>query len=128
MRYLLDTHLLLWAAADPDRLPAAARKIIEDADHELHFSAASIWEIAIKSRLGRSDFLVDALGFHRALLHAGYVELPVRGEHAADVAELAPHHQDPFDRILVAQARREGLTLITGDPVVAQYPGMIMRV
>ncbi|MFC7623945.1 type II toxin-antitoxin system VapC family toxin [Microlunatus sp. GCM10028923] len=128
MRVLLDTHLLLWAAAEPDRLPAAAREIIEDAGHELIFSVASIWELAIKSGLGRADFLVDALGFQRALLHAGYVELPVRGEHAADVAELPPHHKDPFDRILVAQARAEGLTLVTSDPLVARYPGMIKQV
>lgn len=128
MRYLLDTHLLLWAAAEPDRLSAPARTIIESDDNELIFSSASIWEIAIKSGLGRSDFLVDSLAFHRALLNAGYDELPIHGEHAADVAELPPHHKDPFDRLLVAQARAEGITLVTSDPMVARYPGLIQQV
>lgn len=128
MRFLLDTHVLLWAAAEPDRLSVPARKIIETGENELLFSSASIWEIAIKSGLGRSDFLVDSLAFHRALIHAGYVELAIQGEHAADAAELPPHHKDPFDRLLVAQARAEGLTLVTSDAAVARYPGMIRRV
>lgn len=128
MRYLLDTHLLLWAAGDPDRLSSPARTIIESADNELIFSSASIWEVAIKASLGRSDFVVDPRGLHGGLLNAGYEELPVRGEHAAAVADLPPHHKDPFDRMLVAQARVETVTLVTSDALVARYAGSIMRV
>ncbi len=128
MRYLLDTHLLLWAAGDPDRLSSPARTIIESDDNELIFSSASIWEVAIKSGLGRSDFVVDPRALHGGLLNAGYEELPVRGEHGAIVADLPPHHKDPFDRLLVAQTSVEAVTLVTTDPLVARYSGSIIRV
>ncbi|WP_152363650.1 type II toxin-antitoxin system VapC family toxin [Microlunatus speluncae] len=128
MRYLLDTHLLLWAAGDPDRLSTPARLIIESDDHELMFSSASIWEVAIKSGLGRADFVVDPRALHSGLLKAGYEELPVLGLHAAVVTELPPHHKDPFDRLLVAQTSVEAVTLVTSDPLVARYDGSIIRV
>lgn len=123
MKYLLDTQLLLWAAAEPQRLSASARALFDDADNVLVFSAASIWEIAIKSSLGRADFSIDPRVFRRALLDNGYHELPIDGAHAAAVIDLPPLHRDPFDRLLVAQSRMEGITLLTADDQVARYPG-----
>lgn len=123
MKYLLDTQLLLWAAAEPQRLSASARALFDDADNVLVFSAASIWEIAIKSSLGRADFSIDPRVFRRALLDNGYHELPIDGAHAAAVIDLPPLHRDPFDRLLVAQSRMEGITLLTADEQVARYPG-----
>jgi PIN domain nuclease of toxin-antitoxin system len=128
MNLLLDTQLLLWAAGNGDRLSPDARSLIEDAANELVFSAASLWEIAIKRRLGRRDFQVDARILRRGLLDNGYSELPVAGEHAVAIDGLPPIHSDPFDRILVAQATIEGITLITSDRVVARYPGPVRKV
>lgn len=121
MILLLDTHLLLWAAYEPGWLSAEARQLIEDRSHELVFSAVSVWEVAIKSGLGREDFVADAHVLRRALLESGYAELGITGAHAAAVADLPPHHRDPFDRLLVAQARVEGITLITSDVTLARY-------
>lgn len=128
MRLLLDTHLLLWAAGEPERLPDAARALIGDAQNEPMFSAASLWEVAIKSGLGRADFRVEARLLRRGLLENGYDEMAVTGEHAVATADLPPIHKDPFDRILVAQAAAEGILLLTADPVVARYPGPIRKV
>ncbi len=128
MKLLLDTHLLLWAAGQPGRLPAPARDLLQDPEHQLLFSTASLWEIAIKSGLGRADFRADARLLRRGLLDNGYAELPIAGAHAVAVTVLPPIHKDPFDRMLVAQAAIEGVTLLTADPVVAQYPGPIQRV
>lgn len=128
MTLLLDTHLLLWAAGEPERLSPAARARIADPAETLFFSAASFWEIAIKAALGRADFVVEPRRPRRGLLDNGYAEMPVRSEHAVAVADLPPLHRDPFDRILVAQARIEGATLLTADAAVAAYPGPILRV
>ena len=128
MKLLVDTHLLLWAAGQPKRLPAAARKLIADTDNELMFSAASLWEIAIKRGLGRDDFTVDARVLRRGLLDNGYVELPIMSEHVVAIDSLPPLHKDPFDRLLIAQATIEGITLLTSDPVVAGYPGPVRKV
>lgn len=128
MKLLLDTHLLLWAAGAPDRLSGEARRWIEAPEHELLFSAASLWEIAIKSGLGRGDFQVDARLLRRGLLDNGYLELPITGAHAAAVTGLPPLHKDPFDRLLVAQAMTEGITLLTADARVARYPGPVRLV
>lgn len=128
MRLLLDTHLLLWVAATPDRLSPPAASAISDPANALVFSAASIWEVAIKQGLDRADFTADAGVLRRALLDNGYAELPVTGAHAAAVGVLPPIHRDPFDRLLVAQAHVEGVTLLTTDAVVARYPGPIQRV
>ena len=125
MKILLDTHLLLWAAGVPERLPASARALLEDAETEPIVSAASLWEITIKSGLGRADFSVDPRLLRRGLLEHGYFELDVTGAHATAVDLLPPIHKDPFDRILVAQAQIEGLTLLTTDETVARYPGPI---
>lgn len=128
MRLLLDTHVLLWAASDSPRLPMAARHLINSAENSLWFSAASVWEVAIKSGLGRNDFTVDPRMLHQALLQNDYNELAITGAHAAAVDLLPPTHNDPFDRILVAQAQIESLTLLTADEVVARYQGNIRLV
>ena len=128
MRLLLDTHLLLWAAAFPDRLSASARSLIEDPQHELHFSVASLWEVAIKFGLARDDFRADPRLVRRALLENGYSELPVMGSHAVAVDLLPSIHGDPFDRLLVAQAQIEAMTLLTADTKISRYPGPIQLV
>ena len=127
MKLLLDTHLLLWAAGEPKRLPKDIRSLLEDRDNELLFSAASLWEVAIKSGLGRKDFRVEARLLRRGLLDNGYSELPIVSDHVVAIESLPPIHKDPFDRVLVAQATVEGITLLTNDPVVAQYPGPIRK-
>jgi PIN domain nuclease of toxin-antitoxin system len=128
MRLLLDTHVFLWAAAESRRLSATAKSFFGEPDHELMFSAVSLWEIAIKTGRGRDDFRVDAGLLRRRLFDNGYVELPMTGAHAAALAGLPAIHKDPFDRMLVAQATVEGLTLVTSDPAVATYPGPIRLV
>ncbi len=125
MKILLDTHLLLWAAGQPNRLSAAARRLISDSRTELLFSAASIWEVVIKHGLGRSDFQIDARLLRRGLLDNGYSELPILSEHVVVVDSLPSIHKDPFDRLLVAQATVEGITLLTADSLVAAYPGPV---
>ena len=128
MKYLLDTHLLLWAAHAPERLSAQALVVFNNPEHELLFSAASIWEVAIKTGLGRDDFKVDVRVFRRGLLDNGYLELSISSAHAVFLTSLPALHKDPFDRMLVAQATAEGITLLTSDSVVASYPGPIQRV
>jgi PIN domain nuclease of toxin-antitoxin system len=128
VKLLLDTHLLLWAAGRPQRLSAPARELIESPEHTLLFSAASLWEITIKSGLGRDDFQVDVRLLRRGLRDNGYVELPISGDHVLTVTGLPPLHKDPFDRLLVAQAISEGIVLVTADATVAQYPGPIRLV
>ena len=128
MKLLLDTQILLWAAGRPDRLSAGARKLLSNPRNELLFSAASVWEIAIKNTLRREDFQVDPRLLRRGLLDNGYVELPVTSEHAANVDGLPPVHKDPFDRLLLAQALTEGITLLTGDAQLARYHGPVRKV
>lgn len=128
MKLLLDTHILIWAAGFPDRLPKEARALIEDVDNELIFSAASLWEVAIKNSLGREDFAVDARLLRRGLLDNGYNELPVASEHAVAIDGLPPIHRDPFDRLLIAQSMVEGITLLTADEIVSRYPGPIRKI
>jgi PIN domain nuclease of toxin-antitoxin system len=128
MKLLLDTHLLLWAAGQPARLPADARVLIETPENELFFSAASLWEVVIKRGLGREDFKVDARLLRRGLLDNGYSELPIASEHVVAIEGLPSIHKDPFDRILLAQAQVEGITLLTSDPTLAQYPGPVRLV
>lgn len=128
MKLLLDTHVLLWAAGSPAQLPPAVRALLEDPDNELVFSAASLWEITIKRSLGRPDFQVDARVLRRGLLDNGYLELAITSEHTVFIDSLPPIHKDPFDRILVAQATVEGITLLTSDALIAQYPGPIRTV
>ena len=124
MKYLLDTHVLLWAAAG--KLPEEALGLITDSSNELYFSAASLWEIVIKNSLGRDDFKVDPAVLRRGLLDAGYQELSVSGLHALAVADLPLLHKDPFDRVLLAQAKAEGITLLTFDAALADYAGPVL--
>lgn len=132
MKLLLDTHLLLLAAGSdvisPGKLSVEASTLIDDLSNELLFSAASIWEVTIKSSLGREHFKVEPHLLRRGLLDNGYTELPISSEHTLAVAGLPNIHKDPFDRLLVAQAIVEGITLLTCDPLVATYPGPIRKV
>lgn len=128
MNLLLDTHLLLWAASEPARLSAKARALLLDPANQLVFSSASLWEVSIKNGVERPDFNVDPRRLWRMLLVNGYRELPVASEHAVAVGELPPLHKDPFDRILVAQARVEGLMLLTADKAVAKYGEGVRKV
>jgi PIN domain nuclease of toxin-antitoxin system len=128
MRLLLDTHLLLWALAEPDRLDAATRTVLEDASNEVLFSAASLWEIAIKAGLGRSDFAFDPQQILRGALDTGFVELPVRSDAAVQVAKMPQHHRDPFDRLLIAQAMSEPVRFYTVDPLLPQYSELVTLV
>ena len=128
MTFLLDTHLLLWSISQSRRLSPQARLLIGDPANELLFSVASLWEVAIKSGRGRDDFQLDVRLFRRGLLANGYREFAVTGEHAVAIHGLPLLHKDPFDRMLVAQALVEGVTLLTADRPVAQYPGPVRRV
>ena len=128
MKLLLDTHLLLWSAGQPDRLSKEARALIEALDNELFFSSASLWEVVIKRGLGRDDFKVDARLLRRGLLDNGYSELPIGSQHVVAIDNLPAIHKDPFDRILVAQAQVEGITLLTTDTTVAKHSGPIRLV
>ncbi|MES2663226.1 MAG: type II toxin-antitoxin system VapC family toxin [Pseudomonadota bacterium] len=128
MKFLLDTHLLLWVAGQPQLLSKNAQAILELEKNQLFFSPASLWEIVIKNGLGRSDFQVNARLLRRALIDNGYSELPINSEHTLAVDSLASIHKDPFDRILIAQALVEGIVLLTTDDQVAQYPGPIQKV
>jgi PIN domain nuclease of toxin-antitoxin system len=128
MKILLDTHLLLWAAGEPRRLSRQTRALLDDPAHELLFSAASLWEVAIKRGLGRKDFTVDARLLRRGLLDNGYGELPISSDHVVATESLPPLHKDPFDRILVAQATIEGVILLTTDSLISKYPGPIRMV
>ena len=125
MRLLLDTHILLWALDDPGRLDLATRDLLEDAANEVLFSAASIWEIAIKVCLGRADFPVRPETIADSARATGFIELPVRAATAAQVANLPLHHRDPFDRLLVAQAMAEPARLFTADTKLAPYSELV---
>jgi PIN domain nuclease of toxin-antitoxin system len=128
MRFLLDTHLVLWSLLEPDRLSAQARALLQSRKTEPVFSTACLWEIGIKRALKKKGFEADARVLRRTMLEDGYEELPVLGQHAVEVDMLPLIHKDPFDRILIAQAMVEGITLLTADPVIARYPGPIRKV
>jgi PIN domain nuclease of toxin-antitoxin system len=128
VKLLLDSHLLVWVSSTSERLSSAARSLIRNSDNDLFFSAASVWELAIKQGSKKYDVNVDAALLRRGLLDNGYAELPVSSEHAVAIRTLPHLHKDPFDRILVAQATVEGITLLTADPIVARYPGPIRKV
>ena len=128
MRLLLDTHILLWALDQPARLDSGTRALLEDPANEVLFSAASIWEIAIKVRLGRADFPVRPDAIAQAARDTGFTELPVRADAAARVADMPLHHRDPFDRLLVAQAMAEPMRLYTADPLLPPYSDLVTLV
>lgn len=128
MKLLLDTHILLWAAQGVEHLPMDAQTLMNEPENELLFSVASLWEIVIKCGLGREDFKVDPRLLRRSLLDNDYRELPILSEHAVAIDALPPIHKDPFDRMLIAQATVEGITLLTADVQLAKYPGPVQRV
>lgn len=128
MNLLIDTHLLIWGAVAVQKLPPAAVTLMSDPDNQLHFSIASLWEIAITFAQGRPDFTVDPAPFRAGLLANGYLELPVEGRHCLAIPTLPPVHGDPFDRMLVAQAMTEGMQLLTADRRVAEYGGPVRMV
>lgn len=128
MKLLLDTHLILWAASSPERLSKKALDLLSDNENELFFSAANLWEITIKNGLGRADFKIDVSVLRRGLLDNGYSEIPITSQHAIAVSSLPDIHRDLFDRVLVAQAITEGITLLTADKLVGQYSGPIIDV
>ncbi len=121
MPFLLDTQVLLWAAQDSPRLSDRSRAILTDPDEDIAFSAASIWEIVIKSGLGRGDFMVDPSQLREAAIRAGLGEIAIRSPHVLGVTALPPRHRDPFDRLLLAQAQVEGRQLLTADTEVLAY-------
>ncbi|WP_172600136.1 type II toxin-antitoxin system VapC family toxin [Sulfuricystis multivorans] len=128
MNLLLDTHVALWAITDSPKLPKKAREMIESPKSSVWISAATVWEIAIKHSLGRGDMPVSSQDALRYFRESGYRFLPVEPEHAAAVEDLAAHHADPFDRILVAQALVEPMRLITHDPMMARYSDTIIEI
>lgn len=128
MRLLLDTHVLVWMTSESRRLSADARNLLGDPDNELLYSVVSLWELAIKYGLRRTEILLDPRAMRRELLDSGFVELDVTGEHVVAIGRLPPLHRDPFDRLLIAQSIIEGITLITADPIVARYPAPVRRV
>jgi PIN domain nuclease of toxin-antitoxin system len=128
MRFLLDTHFILWLPIGGRGIRRAARTLLEDSDNEFLFSAASLWEIALKRARNRSTYGFDVREIRLQMLQNGYEELPVMGTHVLAVDVLARIHKDPFDRLLIAQATIEGITLLTVDATIARYPGPIRKV
>lgn len=123
MRLLLDTHIFLWVVSDSERLKPPARRLIETAD-AVYVSAASIWEIAIKARLGKID--ADADELVAAIDASGFAELPVRAVHSAQVSRITRHHNDPFDHLLLAQAMTEPLRLLSADSTLRRYTDLVI--
>jgi PIN domain nuclease of toxin-antitoxin system len=128
LNILLDTHVALWAITDHPKLPEKAKNLILAPRSTVWISAVSLWEIAIKHGLGRGDMPISGQDALRYFRQAGYRFLGIEPEHAVAVEGLASHHQDPFDRLLVAQALVEPMRLITHDAVVARYSDTIMHI
>jgi PIN domain nuclease of toxin-antitoxin system len=128
MNLLLDTHILIWGATGDRRLSSRARALINDSDNRLWFSAASIWETAIKALLERPDFQYDVGQLRAGLLANGYKELAVEGRHAVAYRDIPARHRDPFDRLFIAQAISEGMTLLTADRALGEYGQSVLVV
>jgi PIN domain nuclease of toxin-antitoxin system len=118
---LLDTHIVLWASAARSRLPVGASKLLEKGEHTLWVSAVTFWEVAIKRSLNKPDFRIDVAPLRAGLLRNGHLELAIDGTHALELAKLPMYHTDPFDRLLVAQAKAEGMILLTSDRELSVY-------
>ncbi len=119
MKLLLDSHAFLWWLAEDPKLGAEARKMVADPSSIVHVSAATVWELSIKASLGKLD--LDGADLVEEIEENDFVELPMTARHSAAAASLPRHHQDPFDRMLIAQARIEGLTVVTRDPAFRAY-------
>ncbi|MBN9694793.1 MAG: type II toxin-antitoxin system VapC family toxin [Zoogloea sp.] len=128
MNLLLDTQVALWALTDSPKLSHKARELIQSPKTTIWISAASVWEIAIKHALGRGDMPISSQDAVRYFGESGYRFLAIEAEHAVAVEDLAAHHQDPFDRLLVAQALVEPMRLMTHDPLVALYSDTIIKI
>ena len=128
MRLLLDTHVALWAITDSPRLSAHARSLILDPANSIHISTASVWEITIKHMLGKSDMPVSGTQAAAHFQAAGYLELPIIHAHIALQETLPPHHADPLDRLLIAQALAEPLRLLTHDAALGLYSDSVILV
>jgi len=128
MKFLLDTQIAIWALIDDPRLNQPARKILDSSANQFQFSVGTIWEIAIKRGLKRAGFQYDPREVRRHLLLNGCKELTIQSRHLVEVDSLPLIHKDPFDRILIAQAKVEGITLLTADALIAKYPGPIRKV
>ncbi len=128
MKFLLDTHFVLWLPIGGRGIRRTARALLENSDNEFLFSAASVWEIALKRARYRGSFAFDPREIRGQMIENGYEELSVSGNHVLGVEALPPIHKDPFDRLLIAQAIVEGITLLTVDATVARYPGPIRKV
>lgn len=119
--WLLDTQLLVWLACDPDRLDPALAAQLADRERPVHYSVVSVWEVAIKSSLGRPDFQIDANALRQGLQREGFRELPIAAEHVLAAQHLPWIHRDPFDRLLVVTARQEQLELLSADRTLCGY-------
>ena len=128
MVLLLDTHVLLWTLGAPERLPQDIVAQIESRETTVYFSAASIWEIATKTALGKVDFQYSPEDIAQAAKDTGFVELPVSAAHAAKVGRLPLHHRDPFDRLLIAQILLLPAQLITADSALPPYSELVRLV
>lgn len=128
MNILLDTHVALWAITDSARLSLRARELIQTPANTLWISVASLWEITIKHALGRGDMPVSGKHALNYFEQSGYRVLSVEPAHVLAVAELPPHHQDPFDRLLVAQALSEPMRLMTHDQQILRYSDTVIGV
>jgi PIN domain nuclease of toxin-antitoxin system len=128
MNLLLDTHIVLWASADRSNLPKEAIPLLDNGANSLWVSAVTFWEVAIKRSLNKPDFRIDVAPLRAGLLRSGHFELSVDGTHAVELAKLPMYHTDPFDRLLVAQAKAEGMILITSDRHLSQYGENILVV
>lgn len=128
MRYLVDTHVLIWAVANTPRLSPAARDILSTPSHEFYFSAASIWEIALKHLKHPLDIPLSAQDAKREFLDAGFRELTIDSDAASAVGDLPPIHGDPFDRLLISQSRRSGMLFLTHDHLIKPYGGNIVMI
>lgn len=128
MRLLLDTHVALWAIVDSPRLVEHARSLILDPANSIHISTTSVWEITIKHMLGKGDMPVSGTQAAAHFQAAGYIELPIVNAHVALLETLPPHHADPFDRLLIAQALAEPLRLLTHDATLKPYSDSIILV
>jgi PIN domain nuclease of toxin-antitoxin system len=125
--YLLDTNVLLAALLAPERLPPEVVAGLTDASNTAYFSAASIWEVAIKRSLNRADFDFSPKDIHQLALDTGFTELPVKGKDCYPLVNLPLHHRDPFDRLLVAQAQSLPAYLLTTDGVLCQYSELVVH-
>lgn len=125
MRLLLDTNVLLWAVAEPGKIPKTFREQIEATDNEVFFSVASVWELAIKMQIGRIELPVTLEEVIRAAIRIGFLELPIMAAHAVETLRLPLHHRDPFDRLLLAQALYEPARLFTADRTLSKYSDLV---